>query len=38
MEPHFSIVLDPYTAERAEQLLEVLGEVRVNPHHVRRQP
>lgn len=36
--PHYSIVLDPYTAERAEALLQVLGTVRVNPHHVRRQP
>ena len=35
--PHYSVVLDPYTSERAVQLLQLLGEVRVNPHHVRRQ-
>ena len=36
--PHYSVVLEPYTAERAEQLIDVLGDVRANPHHVRRQP
>jgi hypothetical protein len=36
--PHYSVVLEPYTAERAEQLIEALGDVRKNPHHVRRQP
>ncbi|MCU0270907.1 MAG: hypothetical protein MUF83_19990 [Acidimicrobiales bacterium] len=35
--PHYSIVLEPYTPERAEQLLEVLGEVLANPYYVRRQ-
>jgi hypothetical protein len=34
--PHFSVVLDPYTSERAQRLLDLLGEVRTNPHHVRR--
>jgi hypothetical protein len=36
--PHFSVVLDPYTAERAQRLLDLLGEVRANRHHVRRRP
>jgi hypothetical protein len=34
--PHVSVVLDPYTSERAQRLLDLLGEVRANPHHVRR--
>lgn len=36
--PHYSVVLDPYTSERALRLLDLLGEVRANPHHVRRRP
>lgn len=36
--PHYSVVLDPYTSERAQRLLDLLGEVRANPHHVRRRP
>lgn len=34
--PHVSVVLHPYTSERAQRLLDLLGEVRANPHHVRR--
>lgn len=36
--PHYSIVLEPYTSERLEELLELLGEIQDNPHFVRRQP
>ena len=36
--PHYSVVLEPYTAQRAGQLIEALGAIRSNPHHVRRQP
>ncbi len=36
--PHYSVILDPYTPERAQQLLDLLGEAQINPHHVRRQP
>lgn len=35
--PHYSVVLEPYTADRAEELLGVLGPVLINPHHARRQ-
>ena len=33
--PHYSVVLPSYTGEAAQHL--VLGEVMVNPHHVRRE-
>ena len=35
--PHYSVALGFYTVEKAELLIRVLGEVRPNPHHVRRQ-
>lgn len=35
--PHYSVLLDPYTPERVAHLLHLLGEAKVNPHHVRRQ-
>jgi hypothetical protein len=35
--PHYSVVLPSYTDVAAQRLMEVLGEVRVNPHHVRRE-
>lgn len=35
--PHYSVVLGSYTVEQAELLVRVLGEVRPNPHHVRRE-
>lgn len=35
--PHYSVVLGTYTVEQAELLIQVLGEVRPNPHHVRRE-
>jgi hypothetical protein len=35
--PHYSVVLPSYTQEVAQRLLEVMGEVKVNPHHVRRE-
>lgn len=35
--PHYSVVLGSYTVEQAERLIAVLGEVRPNPHHVRRE-
>lgn len=35
--PHYSVVLPAYTEHAAQGLLDVLGEVRVNPHHVRRE-
>lgn len=34
--PHCSIALPAYTSRRAQQLLEVLGDVRPNPHHTGR--
>lgn len=34
--PHVSVVLDPYTPQRAQRLLDLLGEARANPYHVRR--
>lgn len=34
--PHYSVVLPAYDVEIAQRLLEVLGEVRHNPHHLRR--
>lgn len=36
--PHFSVVLGAYDDVSAEHLLEVLGDVRRNPHYVGRQP
>lgn len=36
--PHYSVVLPSYTEVAAQRLLEVMGEVKVNPHHVRREP
>lgn len=36
--PHYSVVLPSYTEVAAQRLLEVMGEVEVNPHHVRREP
>ena len=35
--PHYSIVLDIYTEEEAQRLIAVLGDVRPNPYHVRRE-
>jgi hypothetical protein len=35
--PHYSVVLPSYTEVAAQRLLEVMGEVEVNPHHVRRE-
>jgi hypothetical protein len=35
--PHYSVVLPSYTEVAAQRLLEVMGEVKVNPHHVRRE-
>ncbi|MGH9281082.1 MAG: hypothetical protein ACRD12_23720 [Acidimicrobiales bacterium] len=35
--PHVSVVLPSYTGEVAEKLLHLLGEVHINPHHVRRE-
>jgi len=35
--PHYSIVLEPYTSERFDELLQLLGEIHDNPHYVRRQ-
>jgi hypothetical protein len=35
--PHYSVVLASYTEAAAQHLIEVLGEVKVNPHHVRRE-
>jgi len=35
--PHYSVALGFYAVEKAELLIGVLGEVRPNPHHVRRQ-
>lgn len=34
--PHYSVVLPAYTDPIAQRLVDVLGEVRVNPHHERR--
>ena len=34
--PHYSVTLEAYTAERADRLLEVLGNVLTNPYYVRR--
>ncbi len=36
--PHYSVVLEPYTSARVEELLDLLGEIHANPHFVRRQP
>jgi hypothetical protein len=36
--PHYSIVLAIYTEEEAQRLIAVLGDVRPNPYHVRREP
>lgn len=35
--PHYSIVLGKYTDEEAQRLIAVLGDVRQNPYHVRRE-
>jgi hypothetical protein len=35
--PQYSVVLPSYTEVAAQRLLEVMGEVKVNPHHVRRE-
>jgi hypothetical protein len=35
--PHCSVVLPSYTEAAAQRLIDVLGEVKVNPHHVRRE-
>jgi hypothetical protein len=35
--PHYGVVLPSYTEVAAQRLLEVMGEVEVNPHHVRRE-
>jgi hypothetical protein len=35
--PHYSVVLPSYTDVAAQRLIEVLGEVKDNPHHVRRE-
>jgi hypothetical protein len=35
--PHYSVVLPSYTEVATQRLLEVMGEVTVNPHHVRRE-
>lgn len=35
--PHYSVVVASYTEGQAERLIAVLGEIRPNPHHVRRQ-
>jgi hypothetical protein len=34
--PHYSILLPAYTEREAQRLLDVLGEVSINRHHVRR--
>lgn len=34
--PNYSVALGFYTERQAELLIEVLGLVRLNPHHVRR--
>jgi len=34
--PHYSVVMPAYTEQAAQRLLDVLGEIHVNPHHVRR--
>ncbi len=36
--PHSSLMLEPYTLGRVEELVRLLGEVHVNPYFVRRQP
>jgi len=36
--PHYSVVLGAYTEDQAQRLINVLGDVRANPHHVRREP
>lgn len=35
--PHYSIVLGNYTEGEAQRLISVLGEVRPNPYHVRKE-
>jgi hypothetical protein len=35
--PHYSVVLPSYTEAAAQRLIEALGEVKVNPYHVRRE-
>lgn len=36
--PHYSVVLDIYTENEARRLISVLGQIRPNPYHVRREP
>jgi hypothetical protein len=36
--PHYRVVLGTYSEERAQRLMGVLGDVRANPHYVRREP
>ncbi|MBA2279759.1 MAG: hypothetical protein M3527_09590 [Actinomycetota bacterium] len=35
--PHYSVILPSYTRDSAQRLIKALGEVRPNPHHVRRE-
>lgn len=35
--PHYSVILPSYTRDDAQRLITALGEVRPNPHHVRRE-
>ncbi len=35
--PHYSVVFGSYTEEQAQRLIAVLGDVRANPYHVRRE-
>lgn len=35
--PHYSIVLANYTEQEAQRLIAVLGDIRPNPYHVRRE-
>jgi hypothetical protein len=35
--PHYSVVLGNYTDREAQRLISVLGDVRLNPYHARRE-
>ena len=35
--PQYSVLLPSYTEAAAQRLIDVLCEVKVNPHHVRRE-
>lgn len=35
--PHYSVLLPSYTEAATQRLIDVLCEVKVNPHHVRRE-